>query len=75
MILALKGDGVLRNQGRLCVPYVDDLREKIMEKYHVSRYPIHPGSPKMYHDLHEIYWWNGMKGEVAKFVSRCPNFQ
>ncbi|XP_070018162.1 uncharacterized protein [Nicotiana sylvestris] len=30
-------DGILRLQGRLCVPNVDDLREKILEEAHISR--------------------------------------
>ncbi|WMV54613.1 hypothetical protein MTR67_047998 [Solanum verrucosum] len=67
--------GVLRHQGRLCVPDVDGLREKILEEAHGSRYSIHPGATKMYHDLREIYWWNGMKRDIAKFVARCSNCQ
>jgi len=31
------GDGVLRYQGRLCVPRVDELQERIMEEAHSSR--------------------------------------
>uniref|UniRef100_A0A1U7V646 Uncharacterized protein LOC104212788 n=1 Tax=Nicotiana sylvestris TaxID=4096 RepID=A0A1U7V646_NICSY len=51
-------DGVLRCQGRLCVPDVDNLRGRIMEEAHNSRYSVHPGFTKMYHDRKEIYWWN-----------------
>ncbi|KAH0781716.1 hypothetical protein KY290_001314 [Solanum tuberosum] len=36
------GDGVLRYQGRMCVPIVDGLQERIMEEAHSSRYSIHP---------------------------------
>ncbi|XP_070018226.1 uncharacterized protein [Nicotiana sylvestris] len=35
-------DGVLQLQGHLCVPNVDGLRERILEKAHSSRYSIHP---------------------------------
>ena len=45
------GDGVLRFQGRLCVPNVDDLRQRIMAEVHGARYSIHPGATKMYRDL------------------------
>ncbi|WMV37778.1 hypothetical protein MTR67_031163 [Solanum verrucosum] len=41
------GDGVLRYQGRLCVPNVDDLREQILTEAHSSQYSIHPGATKM----------------------------
>ncbi|XP_070015155.1 uncharacterized protein [Nicotiana sylvestris] len=68
-------DSVLRCQGRLCVTYVDNLRGRIMAEAHNSRYYVHPGSTKMYRDLKEIYWWNGMKRGMADFVSKCPNYQ
>ena len=69
------GDGVLRYQGRLCVPNVGELRQHILAEAHNSRYSIHPGSTKMYRDLREVYWWNGMKMDIADFVSKCPNCQ
>ena len=28
----------------------------------------------MYRDLRDVYWWNGMKRDIADFVSKCPNF-
>ncbi|KAH0654413.1 hypothetical protein KY289_032091 [Solanum tuberosum] len=40
-------DGVLRYQGRLCVPKVGELRQKILTKSHNSRYFMHPGATKM----------------------------
>ncbi|WMV24530.1 hypothetical protein MTR67_017915 [Solanum verrucosum] len=44
-----------------------------MEEAHNSRYSIHPGSTKMYRDLREVYWWNGMKRGIAEFLPKCPN--
>jgi len=44
-------DGVLRMQGRICVPNMDGLRELILEEAHNSWYFIHPGAAKMYQDL------------------------
>ena len=29
----------------------------------------------MYCDFREVYWWNGMKKDIAKFVAKCPNCQ
>ncbi|KAH0655603.1 hypothetical protein KY285_030485 [Solanum tuberosum] len=69
------GDGVLRYQGRLCVPDVDGFREQILEKAHGSWYSIHPGDTKMCRDLREVYWWNGMKKDIAGFVAKCLNCQ
>ena len=68
----IDSEGTLRLGTRLCVPDVDELRKEIMEEAHFfSGYSIHPGSNKMYHDLKDTYWWNGMKRDIANFVSRC----
>ena len=68
-------DAVLRYQGRLYVPDVDGLRDRILEEARRSLYLIHPGSTKMYHDLREIYWWEGLKRDIEEFVAKCPNCQ
>ena len=47
-------DGVLKYQGRLCVPWVDGLQERIMEKDHSSRYSIYLSFTKMYRDLRDV---------------------
>ncbi|XP_070042836.1 uncharacterized protein [Nicotiana tomentosiformis] len=48
-------DGVMRLQGRICVPNVDGLRKLIFEKAHSSRYSIHPSVTKMYYDMKQYY--------------------
>ena len=68
-------EGTLRLGTRLCVPDVDELRKEIMKEAHFSAYSIHPGSTKMYHDLKDTYWWNGMKRDIAEFVSKCLTCQ
>ena len=60
---------------RLCVLDVDGLRDRILEEARRSLYLIHPGSTKMYHDLREIYWWEGLKRDIEEFVAKCPNCQ
>ena len=42
------------------VPNVDGLRKLILEEAHSSQYSNHRGSMKMYRDLRDIYWWNGI---------------
>ncbi|GJR77383.1 putative reverse transcriptase domain-containing protein [Tanacetum coccineum] len=34
-------------------------------------YFVHPGADKMYHDLRYMYWWPGMKRDIAIYVCRC----
>ena len=66
---------MLSYKGRLCVHNVYALRDRILEEAHRSRYSIHPGSMKMYHNLREVYWWEGMKKEIEECVTKCPNCQ
>ncbi|XP_075523967.1 uncharacterized protein LOC142556391 [Primulina tabacum] len=63
--------GILWMKGRLFVPDTDNLRQEIMAEAHKSKFSVHPGSTKMYRDLKNNFWWNGMKRDVAEFVSRC----
>ena len=60
---------------RMCVPEYGELKRDIMEEAHSSAYVMHPGSTKMYRTLKEHYWWNGMKKEIASFVSICLTCQ
>ena len=58
-------DDVLRRGNRLCVPDVDGLRQRILQEAHNAPYSVHPGVTKMYQDVKGMYWWNGMKKDVA----------
>ena len=63
--------GALWFQDRLCVPDVTEIRDVILREAHETPYSIHPGSTKMYMDLKELFWWNNMKRDIAKYVSEC----
>jgi hypothetical protein len=63
--------GTLWFKERLVVPNRKDLKKKILDEAHASRYSIHPGSTKMYHDLRQQFWWTRMKREAARYVSEC----
>ncbi|GKB02995.1 putative reverse transcriptase domain-containing protein [Tanacetum coccineum] len=43
------------------------LRDLIMLESHKSKYSIHPGLDKMYHDLKKLYWWPNMKADIATY--------
>jgi hypothetical protein len=57
------------------VPKREALKEKILDEAHTSRYFIHPGSTKMYHDLRQPFWLTRMKREAARYVSECDTCQ
>ncbi|WMV41129.1 hypothetical protein MTR67_034514 [Solanum verrucosum] len=75
VIVQNRSESSLVAEGRLCVPNVGELRKQILTEAHNSRYSIHPGATKMYRDLLEVFWWNGMKRDIANFVVKCPNCQ
>jgi hypothetical protein len=64
-------EGTLWFKDRLIVPKKEALKKKILDEDHASRYSIHPGSTKMYHDLRQQFWWIRMKRETAHYVSEC----
>ena len=68
--LCIHEDGTLRHGKRLCVPS-GDIRQEIMAEAHSSQYSIYSGGTKMYRDICQHFWWNGMKREISQFVSRC----
>ena len=49
-------DGSLQYRGRVVVPQLIDLRKEILKEFHCSRFAVHPGSTKMYQDLHRQYY-------------------
>ncbi|GJV04539.1 putative reverse transcriptase domain-containing protein [Tanacetum coccineum] len=64
-------DGSLHYMDRIWVPLVGDVRTKIMDEAHKMRYSVYLGADKMYYDLRDMYWWPGMKKEIAIYVSKC----
>ena len=60
---------------RVCVPNVNNLRQRILQEAHYTPYSVHPGATKMYHDIKMNYWWSRLKKEVAKFVASCLTCQ
>jgi hypothetical protein len=64
-------EGALWFKDRLVVPKNHELRKKIFDEAHTSKYSIHPNSTKMYHDLKVQFWWTRMKRETARYVTKC----
>jgi len=69
--LKVDDQGVLRFRGRICIPDNDEMKKMILEESHRSSLSIHPGATKMYHDLKKLFWWSGLKRDVAQFVYSC----
>jgi hypothetical protein len=67
--------GILWFEDRLVVPKNRDLKKKILDEAHLSKFSMHPGSTKMYLNLKPLYWWTRMKREIAQYVSECDTCQ
>ena len=63
--------GMLLFRGRICIPDNDEMKKMILEESHRSSLSIHPRATKMYHDLQKLFWWSGLKRDVAQFVYSC----
>ena len=66
---------MLRFRDKVCVPKDLEVKGMILEEGHNSRFSMHPGMTKMYHDMKESFWWSGMKSNVARYVSSCLTCQ
>jgi hypothetical protein len=64
-------EGTLWFKERLVVPKREALKKRILDEAHTSRYSIHLGNTKMYHDVRQQFWWTTMKREAAHYVSEC----
>nr|GFA14209.1 putative reverse transcriptase domain-containing protein [Tanacetum cinerariifolium] len=60
-----RDDGGIYFFDRIWIPSVGGVRKLIMDEAHTSRYSVHPGTDKMYYDLRDLYWWPGMKRDIA----------
>jgi hypothetical protein len=67
--------GTLWFKDRLVVPNNEAQKKKILDEAHTSRYSIHLGSTKMYHDLRQQFWWTRIKRETGRYVSKCDTCQ
>ena len=74
-IYCVDDEGLLRRQNKIVVPSVPELRRSLLEKAHASSYAMHPGITKMYHDLRELYWWEGVKKDIVEYVMKCLTCQ
>jgi hypothetical protein len=68
-------EGVLLYKGKICIPNIKELKDKILREAHEYAYSINPGGNKMYHNLKATYWWYGMKRDVAEYVALCDTCQ
>ncbi|GKD37220.1 putative reverse transcriptase domain-containing protein [Tanacetum coccineum] len=60
-----KGDDRLYFVDRIWVTSTGNVRTLIMDEAHEMKYSVHPGADKIYYDHRDMYWWPGMKKDIA----------
>jgi hypothetical protein len=59
----------------VCIPNNAEVKKIVLEESHSSQYSIHPGATKMYQYMKKLFWWPGMKKDIAEFFSKCLTCQ
>ena len=67
----IKSDGIRYFMNRIWLPMFGNVRNLVLDEAHKSRYSIHLGADKMYHDLKEQFWWPNFKADIATYVNKC----
>ncbi|GKD59815.1 reverse transcriptase domain-containing protein, partial [Tanacetum coccineum] len=70
MILAAQSEA-FKQENILAERLHGDVRMVILDEAHKSKYFVHPGADKIYHNLRDMYWWPRMKRDIATYVSKC----
>ncbi|GJW77855.1 putative reverse transcriptase domain-containing protein [Tanacetum coccineum] len=53
----------------MTIQYRVSLVGSVMDEAHKLRYLVHPGANKKYYNLRDMYWWPGMKRDIAIYVN------
>ncbi|GJW45624.1 putative reverse transcriptase domain-containing protein [Tanacetum coccineum] len=64
-------DGVVYFMDQIWIPSTGNVRTLILDEAHVTKYSVHLGADKMYYDLRDLYWWPGMRKDIALYASKC----
>ena len=57
------------------MPLKTELKQKILDEGHKSKYTLHLGVIKMYQNLKSQFWWPGMKKDITQYVAKCLTCQ
>ena len=71
----IDGRGGLLYKNKLCVLNDMELKKKRLYESHNTVLTMHPGSNKMYQDMKQSYWWQGMKKDISEYVAKCLTCQ
>lgn len=64
-------DGLLFHHNRLLVPQADDLRLRILDYYHQSRFFGHPGEKVLFDLITRVFYWPRLRQDISTYVRAC----
>jgi hypothetical protein len=64
-------DGLMTYKGILYTPKHDDLKRFIMDELHKRPYNGHPGYQKMITATRKLFYWPGLKKDIANCLAKC----
>ncbi|GJU04072.1 putative reverse transcriptase domain-containing protein [Tanacetum coccineum] len=68
MILAAQSEAF--KQENVLTERLHGLNQQMERKEDGNLYSVHAEADKMYHDLHDKYWWPGMKRDIAIYIPK-----
>ncbi|KAF8703074.1 hypothetical protein RHS03_06294, partial [Rhizoctonia solani] len=68
-------EDLLWYQGKLVVPDLETLKERLLREFHNSPLAGHPGQQRTLELLSCNYWWPGIKSSAKEWVKCCPTCQ
>jgi hypothetical protein len=57
------------------IPNSTELKNLIMDEFHKRPYVGHPGYQKMITTTRKLYFWPGMKRDIAEYIAKCLECQ
>jgi hypothetical protein len=68
-------NGLIKHKGKILVGNTTDLRKRLLESFHNSVLGGHLGEKVTYTKLKSLFYWPGMKSDVAAYIKTCPTCQ
>ena len=66
---------ILNFHGKFYVPNRASLKELILNEFHRRNYASHPGYQKMLTTIRKVYYWPGIRKNIAEYLSKCLDCQ
>jgi hypothetical protein len=67
------GEGMHWCNGRVYVPDVKDLRQRVLREMHDQTYAGHVGVRKTLERVSRVFWWPTVRHDVYQYVTHCAN--